>query len=585
MTRRDPHRRARRSKNAGCSKKIPITPFFVGVVFLSLSFVATAQENDSNGSPRGDGHSQTTTKGDEPGEPSILTSPNGVVLIDATPVRLRLNRSVSSADSHVGDTVDFEVLASVSVNGILVIPKGAFAFGIVTEVQPTRKFARGGKLEIRLQYVKLLDNEKAALRAMQGGTGGGRVRVMTAAMVATGVLFFPASPLFLSIHGKDMSIPKGTELTAYIDGEMKLNMVKFQQSPAKLQITSTQPGLDASKNGNSVGDTPLGTLASEGEPITTVKKEGSFLNRTYTNHYFSLSYRLPQEWVLETVLIRNRLASKSDSDAANLLLVAVSIPQDLSELRADSSLMVLAVSRSTKDNTDNCQQYLGTLTTSLMVSKVAKQKGEISEYTIAGRDFLRENFEYRSGVAHRAVICSAAKSYLLVWKIEGSLWIYVDEAVSTTYAIPPWPPADEPESSNSVVQAIIPQDVTTGLLLRKVQPIYPERARRNHIYGMVRMQAVISQTGNILNLELLDGPIELAVSAVTAVRQWKFQPFLLNGEPVAVSADILINYPVPTQHNDGLWVEAEVEDLDPSILGDEQVFRLRSGWMIPLSCW
>jgi hypothetical protein len=544
MTRRDPHRRVRTSKNAGCSE-IPITPFFVGVVVLYLSFVATAQENDSNGSLRSDGHSQTTITGDQPGEPSILTSPNEVVLIDATPVRLRLNRPVSSADSHVGDTVDFEVLASVSVNGVLVIPKGALAFGIVTEAQPTRKFARGGKLEIRLQYVKLLDNEKAALRAMQGGTGGGRVRAMTAAMVATGIFFFPASPVFLSMHGKDMIIPKGAELTAYIDGEMKLNMAQFQQSPAK-QITSTQPGLDASKVGDSVGDIALGTRASEGEPITTVKKEGSFLNRTYTNQYFSLSYRLPQEWVLETVLIRNRLASKSDSDAANLLLAAVSIPQDLSELRADSSLKVLAVSRSTKDNSDDCQQYLGTLTASLIMSKIAKQKGEISEYTIAGRDFSRENFEYRSGVAHRAVICSAAKSYLLVWKIEGSLWTSVDEAASTTYAIPPWPPADEPESSKSVVQASIPQDVATGLLLRKVQPIYPERAGRDHIYGMVRMQAVISQTGNILNLELLDGAIELAVSAVTAVRPWKFRPFLLNGEPVAVSADILINYPAPT---------------------------------------
>jgi hypothetical protein len=50
---------------------------------------------------------------------------------------------------------------------------------------------------------------------------------MTTAMVATGILFFPAAPLFLFMHGKDMTIPKGTEVTAYVNGDVPLTMSKF----------------------------------------------------------------------------------------------------------------------------------------------------------------------------------------------------------------------------------------------------------------------------------------------------------------------------------------------------------------------
>jgi hypothetical protein len=160
--------------------------------------------------------------------PSNVTSAKGFVLEDSTPIRLRFNRTVSSADAHVGDTVDFEVLQELSVNGTLVIPKGGLAFGTVTEAQAKRRMARGGKLEINIDYVKLLDSEKAALRAVKGGAGGGHTGAMTAGIVATGIVFFPAAPFFLFMHGKDITMPKGAEFTAYVNGDVKMDLAKFQ---------------------------------------------------------------------------------------------------------------------------------------------------------------------------------------------------------------------------------------------------------------------------------------------------------------------------------------------------------------------
>src|SRR5271157_5764737 len=87
--------------------------------------------------------------------------------------------------------------------------------------------ARGGKLDIEIDYVKLADGEKAALRAVKETKGGGHTGAMTGAIVATSLIVWPAAPFFLFMHGKDVTIPKGTEITAYVNGVMPLDPAKF----------------------------------------------------------------------------------------------------------------------------------------------------------------------------------------------------------------------------------------------------------------------------------------------------------------------------------------------------------------------
>lgn len=222
-----------------------------------------------------------------------FTSNKGFVLEDSTPVRLRINRTISSADAHTGDTVDFEVLDDITLNGVLVIPKGGLAFATVTEAQPKRRMARGGKLDINIDYVKLASGDKAALRAVKDLKGGGHTGAMVGGMVATGIVFFPAAPFFLFMHGKDITIPKGTEITAYVNGDMKLDIAKFQQPPAaqqlatassavasagpttgKLQLESNPTGADIEVDGSFVGNTPSDLQLPEGDHTITVKKSG-----------------------------------------------------------------------------------------------------------------------------------------------------------------------------------------------------------------------------------------------------------------------------------------------------------------------
>jgi protein TonB len=88
----------------------------------------------------------------------------------------------------------------------------------------------------------------------------------------------------------------------------------------------------------------------------------------------------------------------------------------------------------------------------------------------------------------------------------------------------------------------VSQGVSQGLLVKRIQPNYPPLARQARIYGTVILQAEISKTGDIQNLRLISGHPMLAPAAIEAVKQWKYKPYLLNGEPVEVETQVQVNF-------------------------------------------
>lgn len=88
----------------------------------------------------------------------------------------------------------------------------------------------------------------------------------------------------------------------------------------------------------------------------------------------------------------------------------------------------------------------------------------------------------------------------------------------------------------------VSQGVSTGLLIKKVTPNYPQLAKQARIQGQVVLQAEISKEGTIQNLQLVSGHPMLAPAAIEAVKQWRYKPYLLNGEPVAVETQVVVNF-------------------------------------------
>ena len=267
-----------------------IVPFFL---VTALAFpMAFAQSATPSSSPE---TSSEARKGAAPAESLTTPAPStvkpamqGFGLEDGTPVKLRTARTISSSDAHTGDTLDFEVLEDVMAGDQIVIPMGGIAWGTVTEARPKRRMGRGGKLDVNIDSVRLSDGEKVALRAVKDVKGGSHTGAMTGAMVATGIVFFPAAPLFLFMHGKDITIPKGTEITAYVNGDARLDEAKFQApnstpggtsaatvaAEAELEITSTPPGADIEVDGKFVGNTPSSISVAPGDHDITIKKTG-----------------------------------------------------------------------------------------------------------------------------------------------------------------------------------------------------------------------------------------------------------------------------------------------------------------------
>jgi len=91
-------------------------------------------------------------------------------------------------------------------------------------------------------------------------------------------------------------------------------------------------------------------------------------------------------------------------------------------------------------------------------------------------------------------------------------------------------------------QLSIPPDVMARNLLTKTMPVYPPAAKKAKIEGTVALRAVISKDGNVESLRVISGPQKLQQSALDAVRQWKYKPYLLNGDPIEVETTVNIVY-------------------------------------------
>lgn len=113
----------------------------------------------------------------------------------------------------------------------------------------------------------------------------------------------------------------------------------------------------------------------------------------------------------------------------------------------------------------------------------------------------------------------------------------IPSMLSGTRPVMPAAPAPAPTVSHFRTSTIL-----EGNLIRKVQPVYPPLARAARIQGPVVLFAMISKAGTIDNLRLVSGHPMLSPAAIEAVSQWRYRPYILNGEPIEVETQITVNF-------------------------------------------
>ncbi|HMH42981.1 MAG TPA: PEGA domain-containing protein [Pyrinomonadaceae bacterium] len=263
-------------------KRIPLCL----VLSLTLQSVAHTQEKK----PKEKDKTTATRTEAPPTTPATPRPPLAFGLAEDTPVRLKLTRTMSSQDAKVDEKVDFEVVEDVKIGDVVVIQHGGMAIATVTEAKPKARMGKAGKLNMNIDYVQLVSGEKVPLRAVKGGSGGNHTGAMTGAIVATSILFFPAAPFFLFMHGKDITIPKGTEITAYVAGDTPLEPSKFKTSAlvestaskpdvsgpnlSPIAIKSTPDGAEITIDDKLVGTTPSTVQVTPGDHTIVIGKAG-----------------------------------------------------------------------------------------------------------------------------------------------------------------------------------------------------------------------------------------------------------------------------------------------------------------------
>jgi periplasmic protein TonB len=91
----------------------------------------------------------------------------------------------------------------------------------------------------------------------------------------------------------------------------------------------------------------------------------------------------------------------------------------------------------------------------------------------------------------------------------------------------------------------VSQGVSQGLLVKSVQPVYPQTARQLRVQGSVELLAIIGKDGSITSVKVLSGPSVLSRAAIDAVKQWQYKPYYLDDQPVEIQTQITVNFKLP----------------------------------------
>lgn len=203
---------------------------------------------------------------------------SSIKIPDSTPIQLTVMDRLNSATSEIDDPVHFEVAEDVKVQGIIAIPKGSMASGHVVAVQHRGRLGRPGKLVFSVDFVRAPDGTDISVREQSARKGRSKRSGLP-------------TPMHVLAMGKDLEIPQGTHILAYINGNHEIlagNSAPPAETPAPAQVmtaaapgdvssvavTSTPDHADITVDGKFLGTTPSTVRMASGDHSVTIEKEG-----------------------------------------------------------------------------------------------------------------------------------------------------------------------------------------------------------------------------------------------------------------------------------------------------------------------
>jgi TonB family protein len=297
------------------------------------------------------------------------------------------------------------------------------------------------------------------------------------------------------------------------------------------------------------------SLAGAQSPDQTVGRpgpeDGTVVNKTYANAYLGFAYPIPDGWEVsrDAGSEWDGKAHRFPSGGLELLIV------DRYTGSFRNRILVSALDATGFSTTT------GGFVSRIARGPINETGGEIVRepfaVTFAGQPFFRADYKQtlNGGTRWGTFICTKLRGYFLGWmfvasspgELEGfvrslqRLSFFADKP-GAAGGIGDSSPGTAESNAGQPLRVRVSQAVSTDLLLTKVQPQYPESARQARIQGSVVLKAVIDKNGGVEELTLVSGHPLLAPAALEAVKQWKYKPYLLNGQAVKVETQIVVNF-------------------------------------------
>jgi len=272
----------------------------------------------------------------------------------------------------------------------------------------------------------------------------------------------------------------------------------------------------------------LGIALSQSPSPSTEFEKGSVSGKTYTNPTLGITWELPNDWT-----IQNQDASLLGDDYSVLLHILPSgaQPQELIEL--------------------DYSEKSGTIgQDSVLQSKGWQSVGHTGYYSLGGGiPAHRSDYKSKSEPPRYLTLLDGQHRGNLNLIFVADSPTRIEELVKASLQMKVQPDWGSPEESLPLTspgsrprRVRVSQGVSQSFMERKVQPIYPEAARKAHIQGSVVMLVHISTEGAVKNLFVLSGQPSLTQAALDAVSQWRYKPYLLQGTAVEVETLITVNF-------------------------------------------
>ena len=106
----------------------------------------------------------------------------------------------------------------------------------------------------------------------------------------------------------------------------------------------------------------------------------------------------------------------------------------------------------------------------------------------------------------------------------------------------PSPSPNANQSPNRPQRFRVSSGVMAGLMTHRVDPVYPREAKKKHIKGDVILRVLVDKQGQVVDVAVIKGDPMFTEAAMDAVKQWRFKPYLLNGEPIEVESTALVSF-------------------------------------------